>query len=383
MKEEDHPFFYKEDKLNIRLKLPYRFRTRYFIKCFAIILSIAFWFLFHGCSDPPENHQGAAKEKQTALSTVDQIKKKVLVVHSYHSGYEWTDGINKGILDTFGAGIDENGQVDTSKSTVILQIVYMDTKRKNTDPAMKKSALEIKQLIDSWKPDAVITSDDNAVRHLIVPYFRNTPLAFIFCGVNWDAQEYGFPCSNVTGMIEVQLIDQILKVLKEYARGDRISFIKGDDDSARKEADFFEKRFKIELDRRFVKDFAEWKDQYLLLQDESDMILVGNYASIKGWNDDEAKRFIHDHTKIPTGNWDAWMAPFCLVTFANNPHEQGEWAARTALRILNGEKPGNIPIAFNQKAKIVLNMPLAKKMDILFPMELIEQSTFVEGNVFR
>jgi hypothetical protein len=66
-------------------------------------------------------------------------------------------------------------------------------------------------------------------------------------------------------------------------------------------------------------------------QNTSDMILVGNAASIDGWEADTARALIgQSTTTVPTGNGDAWMAPFALITFATKPEEQGTWAANTA-----------------------------------------------------
>ena len=290
---------------------------------------------------------------------------RILYVDSYHQSYPWSAGITRGIQSV----LEKHPEIE-------LKIERMDSKRISGEEDIKSAALKVKGIIDSWQPDIVIASDDNASKYLIVPYFMGADLPFVFCGVNWDASSYGFPTANITGMVEVQLIDQIIAILQDYASGSRIAFIKGDDLSAQIEADFFEKRFDIQLDRRFVSDFSTWKEQYLVLQKEADMILLGNSVSIKGWNPEEAQAFIMEATVVPTGNWDAWMAPYSLVTLANMPEEQGEWAATTALRILSGTPPSDIPIATNEKAKIYLNMELAKKIGVKFPIELIERATF-------
>ena len=292
-------------------------------------------------------------------------ERKILYVDSYHASYPWSAGITRGIE-----------KVLAGDTEIELRIFRMDTKRQPSEEHKISAAREAKGLIDSWHPDLVIASDDNASKYLIVPYFKGSSLPFVFCGVNWDASDYGFPWPNVTGMIEVQLIDQILDTLEKYAAGRRIAFIKGDDFSARKEADLFEKRFKIKLDKRFVSDFAAWKEQYRKLQHDADLLLLGNSVSIKDWDAAAAKAFILETTRIPSGNWDDWMAPFSLVTFANDPEEQGEWAARTALKVLAGTPPSAIPIVTNQRAKIFLNMELARKLGIKFPIELIERATF-------
>ncbi len=79
-------------------------------------------------------------------------------------------------------------------------------------------------MIDSWQPDVVIASDDNASKYLIAPYYKGGDLPFVFCGLNWDASVYGFPAKNVTGMVEVAQIPQLLEVLKRHAKGDRESY---------------------------------------------------------------------------------------------------------------------------------------------------------------
>ena len=58
----------------------------------------------------------------------------------------------------------------------------------------------------------MIASDDNAQKYLVVPYLKGTQVPVIFNGVNWDASAYGFPTSNVTGMIEVELPDQLVEI---------------------------------------------------------------------------------------------------------------------------------------------------------------------------
>ena len=288
--------------------------------------------------------------------------KKILFVNSYHRGYPWSDGIYQAIEKALeGTGIQ-------------LMQFEMDTKRHPSEASKRSAAEKARVLIGNFRPDVVIASDDNASKYLIVPFYKNTKLPIVFCGVNWDASDYGFPTANVTGMIEVQLIDQILATLREYAKGSRIGFIKGDDLSARKEAAFYEKRFNIKIDKRFVKTYAEWEQAYLDLQKETDMILVGNAESIPDWNPDAARQFVETYTTVPTGNWDKWMKDYALVTFATVPAEQGQWAARAALRILDGTSPGEIAVVTNKKAEIYRNMRIAKELHIVFPIEFIRRS---------
>ncbi|HOL89685.1 MAG TPA: hypothetical protein PK965_10750, partial [Anaerohalosphaeraceae bacterium] len=94
-----------------------------------------------------------------------------------------------------------------------------------------------KEVIETWKPDLVIAADDNASAYLIAPFYRNADLPFVFCGVNWDAGSYGFPCRNVTGMIEVDLVDSMVRAMQKYASGTRLAALGADNESNRKAVD--------------------------------------------------------------------------------------------------------------------------------------------------
>jgi hypothetical protein len=104
-------------------------------------------------------------------------KKKVLLVDSYHEGYAWSDGEVAGAKSVF-------------KDTVDLKVVRMDTKRNPSADAKKQAGEKVKAEIEAFKPDAVIVLDDNSVKYVTVPFYKDSPLPFVFAGVNWDASSY-------------------------------------------------------------------------------------------------------------------------------------------------------------------------------------------------
>ena len=55
----------------------------------------------------------------------------------------------------------------------------MDTKRRKGEADKRAAALQAKTIIEEWRPDVVITADDNAARYLIKPHYRDrdTPLS--------------------------------------------------------------------------------------------------------------------------------------------------------------------------------------------------------------
>ncbi len=72
------------------------------------------------------------------------------------------------------------------------------------------------------------------------------------------------------------------------------------------------------------------------------------------------------------------MAPFVLVTLAKSGKEQGEWAAQTALSILDGTPVSEIPVTQNKKGKLIVNLVLAGKLGIVFPPSILKNATILD-----
>ncbi len=282
--------------------------------------------------------------------------KRIFFIDSYHAGFEWSDGIIEGAKDVL---------KDTG---VELKVVHMDTKRNTSESFIKSEALKVKAAIEEFNPDVVIASDDNASKYVIVPYYRDTDLPIIFCAVNWDASVYGFPTKNVTGMVEVTLIPEIVKNLKYYAKGQSIGFLGADSLTAHKEYDNHRDRLGITYrEAYFARSFQEWSEMFVRLQGEVDMVIMLNHVGISGWDDAEAIRFVEDNTRIPVGTWNRWGMPYALLGVANIPSEQGSWAAQAALKVLEGVPPSKIPLTRNKKGKLFFNPRIGKRLGIETP----------------
>jgi len=300
-----------------------------------------------------------------SVGTSQAAKKKVLFIDSYHAGYAWSDGEVQGAKGVIGDKYD-------------FKVIHMDTKRNSSPEALKKAGDAAKAEIDAWKPDVVITADDNAAKLVIVPFYKDSDLPFVFCGVNWDASAYGFPSKNVTGVLEVSVIKPLLDSMQKFAKGSRVGFIGKDNETDRKEADQL-KKLGVQLTvTKFVNTFDEWKTEYTKLQDEADMLIVINNAGISGWDDKEAMKFTREITKIPSGSSHDFIAPFVLINYAKLAEEQGELAAGIAINILEGKSIKDFPIVSNKKGQMYVNMAIAKKLGIQFPLEMIKSAKVIK-----
>ena len=305
--------------------------------------------------------------------------KKLLYVNSYHKGFAWSDDIEKGLLKALKIHSNPDESYNTSQSMVELKVFRMDTKRNKSIEYIKEVAHQAQEIIETWKPDIVVASDDNASKYLIMPYYKDSHIPFVFCGLNWDASVYGFPTPNITGMIEVGPLRETVKMLIPYAKGNRIGLIGAEDLSNLKEIKHMQSFFALqEKDIKLSSDFQEWKQDYLALQQEVDMVILLHHIGIDGWEPDQAEDFIMENTTKPTGGVGDDYIDLALLGNVKIAEEQGWWAGQTALRILQGTAPGDIPVTENKETKLFLNMKLAKQMGIYFPMELIQQATFTE-----
>lgn len=297
-----------------------------------------------------------------------QVRRKILYIDSYFPSYSWSVNITAGIESVL------EGRQD-----VKLRIFRMDTKRNRSEEYKKRVALEAKDLIESWQPDVVIVSDDNGSKYLIAPYFKNSDIPFVFCGLNWDASVYGFPTKNITGMVEVSLAEALLKTLRTLAKGERIGILAADTISERKGVANVTKLLGVPVETRFAQTFAELKHMFISLQQSCDMVLILESCSVKDFKHSEMVQFVSKNTQVPTGSTLKFMKKYVLVTYAKSAAEQGRYAAHTALRILTGVSPADIPVVQNRQAKIYLNMKLAKTMGIKFPMALVQDATLISA----
>jgi hypothetical protein len=297
---------------------------------------------------------------------LDLRGKKILWVDSYHAEYEWSRGIEKGLRDALeGSGVE-------------LKIFHMDTKRHLGEDFHRQAGRRARAIIKEYRPDVVIASDDNAQRFLVVPYLKDTALPVIFCGVNEDLVNYGYPCRNVTGMIEDEMAEGLVMHLRRYAKGERAGLMGGDVHTMRIVAGQYNKQFfDGQLRYYLVRSFAEFKEAFLRAQQEVDMLVFRNNSGITGWDAAEAEAFVAEHAAVPVGTVLPWIQPYSLLTIAKVPEEQGEYSAATALRILDGARPADLPVVRNRLAHLVVNLKMAKAAGIVLPVSLLQTAEII------
>jgi ABC-type uncharacterized transport system substrate-binding protein len=301
--------------------------------------------------------------------TVEAAAKKCLFISSYHKGYVHADQIEAGVRSTL-KGHCELRQFD------------MDTKRRSSTEDKKNSALAAKAVIESWNPDIVITADDSAVKYLIEPFYKNKKLPFVFCGLNWTAAEYGLPYNNATGMIEVAPVGVMLDRAASIVPSFRRAFYLGADAlSEKKNLKRFQvaaKKMGFQLDHALVGSTDEWIKTYARAQ-EYDVVIIGNRHGIKNWDHDLAVAGTMKATRRLSVTNHGWMMPYTILGMTKVSREQGEWAGKTAIRILGGQKIAKIPVVPNRQRDIWINSNILAASNVTLPQSVMRKGKKIAG----
>jgi len=295
-------------------------------------------------------------------------KPRVVYVNSYHRGHPSSDEIMDAISEEFPA------------DSFDLVPFIMDTKRNPTQDYIEKKAALLFDSIKMISPDAVIVSDDDAVKYIIQKYFPGTNIPVVFCGVNWSDKEYHFEGIRVTGMLEIlPLADALFTIKSYYPETKKVLMLNENTTTSRKEMlllDTLFERAGVTVKYQLVDDFGSWKTKFEEGNKIFDLIYVSTNGGVKGWDRDEAVNFVSRHILVPVVTCDDFMMPYVVLGITKVAREQGVWAAETAKKILKGEDPSGIPKTRNKQTRIWLNSGLAKKIGFQPAQELGDKATF-------
>ena len=289
-------------------------------------------------------------------------KKQILVLNSYQSGMTWTDSLITGIKSL----LNENTNVD-------LYYEFMDTKQ-NTGPEYIQKLYEIyKYKYQSRHFDAIIVSDDDAYSFILKygrEIFPNVPA--VFCGVNYFQDSDLIDHPLITGLVELIDIEKTIEVaLKIQPKVKNIVVINDNSvtgDANRKLVNDVIPKFPS-TNFIFYDDMnmSEIQDRVAKLPNDT-IILLMSFNKDKPNNifsDEETIRIIAGNSTVPTYSiWDFYMERGIIGGMLSSAYYQGEQAASMLLRILNGEKPQDIPVVKQSPNKYMFDYKYLTKYNI-------------------
>ena len=181
----------------------------------------------------------------------------------------------------------------------------------------EQAAAKAREIIENWRPDVVITSDDNAAKFLILPYYKNHQMPFVFSGINWSIKEYKLPFSNTTGIIEVAPIEPMLKRAASISGGKRAMYLGAK--TLTEEKNFVRvkeaaDRLGFEITSTLVPTMAQWISNYHNT-DEFDFLIMGSNSGIDDWDAQQVAQSIQNVPSKLTVTNHTWMMPFSMLGY--------------------------------------------------------------------
>lgn len=154
-----------------------------------------------------------------------------LYVNSYHEGYGSSDQVMAAIPQRF------------EEQHIPLQTFFLDAKRHPEGAA--SHAAEIVSSIRARQPPTLLVSDDDAAKLVVAPHFRDGPMPVVFCGVNWDSTQYGFPIPFVNGIVEVlPVIEALVYIRDQFPSTTKLTVVSEDSLSERNNTQFLESKYR-------------------------------------------------------------------------------------------------------------------------------------------
>jgi ABC-type uncharacterized transport system substrate-binding protein len=350
-----------------------------------VIILFVLAVLVVGCSAAAsagtgEEQSQPVPEKEVAAESAPAPKFKILHIMSYHSPWEWTDGQ----LNGFKSALKE--------ADVEYKVIQMDTKHNSSEEWKLQVAQEAKDLIDSWQPDLVYTSDDDVQKYIVKDYV-NSDIPFVFSAVNADPAEYGFVgSSNVTGVIEhqhfvesVELLKQISPDVKKIAVVvDDSPFWNGVTQTMKEEESQLPADVEV-VSYDLIHTFAEYQQkvkEYQTTVDAIAMLGVFNFKDEKGENVpfEEVLKWTTENSNLPDFSfWEDRISHGTLSSVTVSSVEQGLAAGEIARAILlEGKSPSDIPMEPTVKGEPVINLARAKALGLNIDSEILLTAKVVQ-----
>lgn len=282
---------------------------------------------------------------------------------SYHESYSWGTEIKQGIESILSDSFE-------------VQYFYMDTK--NNLSGGPERAREAYELFLEMNPSGVIAADDNAQSMFVVPYLKNkveTPV--IFCGVNAEPEQYGYPATNVTGVVERYHIKESFALIQQLVPSAKsVGFImRGNSPSTT--AVFKRLKHDVHTYPFDVMGFREptTLEAAILMTNEfaqiCDLLFLEHFAGLKDRNgknysnETVVKMLMKEIGSTPTFCSNAsTVKSGVLCTVVESGVEQGAEASKLLTQALNGTPLSEMPIIRNLKGIQMINVTTLKKLDI-------------------
>jgi len=271
-------------------------------------------------------------------------RKNVLVLHSYHQGLGWTDGITQGI----------ESSLRRTDQEIELFFEYMDTKRIHDAQHFQNLYELYRHKYRNRRFDVIISSDDHAFNFLLPHHqelFPDTPI--VFCGVNDFKDSMLVGHNLITGVVEAFDIKGTMDVAVQlHPNAKEVIVIVDKTLSGTIVKELMMKDipyFKDVLRFTFLEDLdmSEVLERVKNLPTDSIVFLISLLIDKSGntFSFEKSCALISQNSSVPIySHSDVYLGHGLVGGMLNCGDAQGQMAGEMASRILHGEKVKDIPV---------------------------------------
>lgn len=275
--------------------------------------------------------------------------KHILVLHSYHSTMKWIENVNQSIDDILQPG----------NNYYVIHREYMDTKRVYTEEYLDSLIDVYRKKYKDVKLDLIMSSGNDAydfLRKNRDEIFGEVPVSF--CGVKFFNQSDLAGIKNFTGSVEsfnafstINVARKLYpKIKKVYIINDYLKTGRAWESSVKEQLSGID-----DLEFIYAPDLpiSELRKEVSELGDDT-VVLLGSYFKDKAgayYTYEKIGKLISGSSTSPVFN----LLEFNYGKGVVGGYYQGEAMSQIAKRILNGEKPSDVPIIAGGTTKFIFD----------------------------
>ncbi len=302
----------------------------------------------------------------STICFAEVANKEVLLLHSYHKGYKWSDDISKAIEDKF-----------ASHKNIELTTMYMDTKRILDPIYLNKLANLYKEQLSNRHFDLIIVSDNNALEFMIRYHeylFKDIPV--LFCGINnFDKAQLEENSMNefTSGVVEQVDLEKNFKLIHDLHPKMKNLIIINDQSKTgyaiKRDLRPIIEKYKFIFNIKYIDkmDIKDLKNEVQNLDKDDVLLFVLLFKDKTGKNFTykEGLKQIKSISKNPIyGLWDFYLNYGIVGGLVTSATAQGDSVANMALQVLKGKSIKKIPILEKSPNRYIFDYNELKRFDI-------------------
>ena len=285
----------------------------------------------------------ASSRLSLSIEPIAASNTSVLVLHSYHHGFTWTDNISDGIMEVFNDKMPE----------LELRFEFLDTRRIYTEAYFKQLQSLFRQKYENVDIDVIICTDDQALLFMLQygeTIFKNIPV--VFCSVSGFQPEMR-KGRQLTGLRESIDIKATLDIALKLNPGTKNVAVITDmtqtgralKKNAQKIFDEYQKRLTFIYFEDLLVEDLQLKIAQLPENSIVFLFIFSKDKSGRVFSHEQNLKRLSRYCKVPIyAVWEFYLGYGIVGGKLTNGTMEGRMVAEMALRILKGEKASNIAL---------------------------------------